>query len=139
MSEAETPPAARGPDLESPVPALVARVYAEAGTPTRSKVIACLLGAVGPLAMAALAGGSFARFLVRSTSDSLVVSAEEARRFSESQVLELARYVWQASPAAFARVAELLQAEDPMFARSLAGGLLVLVLGAIAKGKRRRG
>ena len=102
-------------------------------------MIACLLGAVGPLAMAALAGGSFARFLVRSTSDALVVSADEARRFSESQVLELARYVWQASPTAFARVAELLQAEDPMFVRSLAGGLLVLVLGAIAKGKRRQG
>ena len=139
MSEAEKPRAARGPDLESPVPALVARVYAEAATPTRPKVIACLLGAVGPLAMAALAGGSFARFLVRSTSDALVVSADEARRFSESQVLELARYVWQASPTAFARVAELLQAEDPMFVRSLAGGLLVLVLGAIAKGKRRQG
>ena len=137
MSEAAATPIPIEGGLDSPVPALVARIYAESPTPVRSKLIACLLGAVGPLAMAALAQGSFGLFLLRSSSNALIVSAEEARRFTESQVLELARYVAQASPAVFLRLAELLQDEDPMFARTLAGGLLVLALGAYAKRKRR--
>jgi hypothetical protein len=124
---------------ESPVPELVARVYAESPWPVRSKLVGRLLAAVGPLAMAAIAGGSFARYLLRSSSSALVVSVEEAQRFSEAQVLELARYVWQASPAAFASVVELLQVENPMLARSLAGGLLLLTLTAWLKGKRRPG
>lgn len=122
--------------LESPVPALVARVCTESPAPVRSKLISCLLNKVGPLAMTALAGGSFGHFLFRSSSRALIVSAEEALRFSEWQILELTRYVAQASPAAFVQVASLLQVENPMFARSLAGGLLLLALDAYAKRTR---
>jgi hypothetical protein len=125
--------------VESPVPGLVARIFCESPDPVRSRLVACLLGAVGPLAMAALAQGRFGLYLLRSSSNALVVSADEARRFTEGQVLELARYVAQACPAAFVRVAEVLQDEDPMFARSLAGGLLLLALGLYAKRRRRSG
>jgi hypothetical protein len=133
MSKSNASPAsiAAGPD--SAVPALVASIYSQSPARVRSKLIACLLGAIGPLAMAALAEGRFASFLFRSTSNAVAVSAEEALRVSEAQVLELARYVSQACPAAFVRVAQMLQAEDPMFARTLAGGLLVLALGKYMK------
>jgi hypothetical protein len=127
-----------GPQPDSPVPALVARAFLQSTASGRSKVIACLLAAVGPLAMAALAEGRFALFLLRSSSNAIAVTAEEAQRFTESQVLELARYVWQACPAVLLRVAELLQAEDPMFARSFAGGLLLVLLGTWKKGERQR-
>jgi hypothetical protein len=119
-----------GSATDSPVPALVARIYAQSATPTRAKLIACLLGAVGPLAMVALSEGRFARFLFRPSTSAIAVSTEEALQFTESHVFELARYVVQASPAIFLRVAELLQTENPLFARSLAGGLLLLTLRA---------
>jgi hypothetical protein len=122
---------------ESPVPRLVARLFADSSLAVRRKLVACLLGAAGPLAMAALADGRFARFLWTSSSNALVVSMEEARRLTEGQVLALARYAWEASPEVFSRMAELVQAEDPMALRGLAGALLVLALGARARGKRR--
>ncbi|HEX4944277.1 MAG TPA: hypothetical protein VFV55_07965 [Usitatibacteraceae bacterium] len=136
MSQENVPPIPLKAGLESPVPALVARVVTESPAPVRSKLITCLLSEVSPLAMVALAQGSFGHFLSRSSSNALIVTAEEARRFTESQILELARYVAQACPAAFVQVANLLQAENPMFTRSLAGGLLFLALDAYVKRKR---
>jgi hypothetical protein len=136
VSNGSAAPNPIGTGPESPLPGLVARICAQSSAQVRSKVIACLLGAIGPLAMAALAEGRFAMFLFRSSSNAVMVSAEEARRFSESQVLELARYVAQACPSAFMRVAEMLQAEDPMFASSLAGGLFLLALRACMKRPR---
>jgi hypothetical protein len=87
----------------------------------------------GPLALAALAEGRFARFLLRSSS----VTLEEARRLTEGQVLALARYAWEASPEVFSRLAEVLRSEDPMLLRTLTGALFVLALAAQARGKRR--
>jgi hypothetical protein len=137
MSRDDAPQATLPEGIESPVPVHVARIYAESPAPVRSKLLACLLQAVGPLAMAALAQGSFGLFLLRSSSNALIVSAEEARRITEWQVLELTRYVAQACPAMFAQVSLLLQAENPGFARTLAGGLLLVALGAYAKARRR--
>lgn len=123
--------------VDSPVPSLVARLFSQSPLAVRRKLVACLLGVAGPLALAALADGRFARFLLRSPTEALVVSLEEARRLTESQVLALARYAWEASPEVFARMVGMLQLEDPMLFRSLVGALLLFALGARARGKRR--
>ncbi len=101
------------------------------------KVVACLAGAAGPLALAALAEGRFSRILLRSSPETLGVSLEEARRLTEGQVLALARYAWEASPQVFARLAEMLQAEDPMLLRTLTGALFLLAMGMRSRGNRR--
>jgi hypothetical protein len=137
MSQADGPPDPCPDGLDSPVPDLVARVYAESPARVRSKLITCLLRALGPLSMAALAQGSFSLFLLRASSNALFVTAEEARRITETQVLELARYVAQACPAVFVQVAQLLQAENPEFARTLTGGLLLVAISAYAKARER--
>ena len=93
---------------------------------------------VDEVALAALAEGRFSRILLRSPSDALGISLEEARRLTEGQVLALARYAWEASPQVFARLAEMLQAEDPMLLRTFTGALFLLALGMRSRGSRRR-
>ena len=118
------------------VPSLVARLIAESPVRVKQKLVACLLGVAGPLALASLADGRFARLLVRPPAQSLAVSLEEARRLTEGQLLSIASYAWQASPAVYGRLVELLQAENPTLLRTFTGALLLFALGERA---RRRG
>ena len=135
-SEPESDRGDGGWSADSPVPSLVARLYAESSLAVRRKLVASLLGVTGPLALAALADGGFARFLLRSSSSRLAVTLEDARRVTEVQVLALARYAWEASPQVFARLAQMLQSEDPTLLRSLTGALFLLALGMRARDKR---
>jgi len=121
---------------ESPVPSLIARLFTESPLGVRRRIVALLVGAAGPLALAALADGRFAHFLLRST-DAVRVSLDEARRLTEGQVLALARYAWEASPEVFDRLAVALASEDPALLRSLTGALFLLALSAQARMKRR--
>jgi hypothetical protein len=98
--------------------------------------VALLLGVTGPLALAALADGRFARFLLRR-ADAVRVSLDEARRLTEGEVLALARYAWEARPEVFDRLAAALASEDPTLLRTLTGALFLLALSAQARVKRR--
>ena len=121
---------------ESPVPSLIARLFSESSFAIRRKIVALLIGVAGPLALAALADGRFARFLLRST-DAVRVSLDEARRLTEGQVLALARYAWEARPEVFERLVEVLKSEDPMLLRTLTGALFLLAMSMQARAKRR--
>lgn len=120
---------------ESPVPSLIARLFSESPIGARRKILALLVGVAGPLALAALADGRFARFLLRST-DAVRISLDEARRLTEGQVLALARYAWEASPEVFERLLELLKSEDPTLLRTLTGALFLLAMSMQARAKR---
>lgn len=121
---------------ESPVPSLIARLFTESSIGVRRRIVALLVGVAGPLALAALADGRFARFMLRST-DAVRISLDEARRLTEGQVLALARYAWEARPEVFERLAEALKSEDPMLLRTLTGALFLLAMSMQARAKRR--
>lgn len=123
------------PRAESPVPSLIARLFSESSIGVRRKIVALLVGVAGPLALAALADGRFARFMLRS-SDAVRVSLDEARRLTEGQVLALARYAWEARPEVFGRLVELLKSEDPMLLRTLTGALFLLAMSMQARARR---
>ena len=126
---------------DSPLPSLVARLFSESSFGVRRRIVALLVGVAGPLALAALADGRFAHFLLRR-ADAVRVSLDEARRLTEGQVLALARYAWEASPEVFDRLAAALASEDPMLLRTLTGALFLLALSARARvkpGTRRSG
>ena len=121
---------------ESPLPSLIARLFSESSLGARRRIVALLVGVAGPLALAALADGRFARFLLRR-ADAVRVSLDEARRLTEGEVLALARYAWEASPEVFERLAQALKSEDPMLLRTFTGALFLLALSAQARAKRR--
>lgn len=120
---------------ESPVPSLTARLFSESTFAARRRIVSMLVGVAGPLALAALADGRFARFLLQSTSEAIKVSFEDVRRLTEGQVLALARYAWEASPEVFESLAQALAAEDPSLLRTVTGALFLLALSA--RGARR--
>ncbi len=131
--EVDVPADARA---ESPVPALIARLFTESSFGVRRRIVALLVGVAGPLALAALADGRFARFLLRR-ADAARVSLDEARRLTEGQVLALARYAWEASPEVFDRLAAELASQDPTLLRTFTGALFLLALTARARVRRR--
>lgn len=64
----------------------------------RARVLGRLLGLVGPLAMAVLGGGAFAKYLRFARQRLVPVALEDAGRATEGQIQELVRYVRQSHP-----------------------------------------
>ncbi len=64
----------------------------------RARVLGRLLGLVGPLALAVLAGGVFAKYLRFARHRLVPVAVEDAGRATVNQIQELVRYVRQSHP-----------------------------------------
>ena len=65
----------------------------------RARVLGTLLGFVGPLALAVLGGGSFAKYLRFARKAIVPVTLEDAARATVTQIQELVRYVQQSNPS----------------------------------------
>ncbi len=81
-----------------PPPKLVATVWSALDIKRRAGLLGTLLGSVGPLALAVVGGGVFARYLQNARWPIVPVSFEDAALATSSQVYELVRYVEQSNP-----------------------------------------
>ncbi len=81
-----------------PAPAIVASAFGQLDLNRRARVLGRLLGSVGPLALAVIGGGVFAKFLPNARLPVIPVSFEDAALATSSQVYELVRYVEQSNP-----------------------------------------
>ncbi|MGZ5154991.1 MAG: hypothetical protein ACXWCV_00360 [Caldimonas sp.] len=88
-------------------PRLVGRLYAASDRGARARLLVCLLRPLSPLGRAAVAAGVFAKFVTTDSFETLMVSMDEATRFSSDQIAELARFVQQVSPQALEQFARL--------------------------------
>ena len=82
----------------SMVPAIVARAFTAASVGLRARVLSRLLPSVGPLALAVLGGGAFAKYVHQARWSALSVSFSDAARVTSTQIYELATYVQQSNP-----------------------------------------
>ncbi len=136
--EAQIPARAAQPgaglDRQAPdIPQLVSALYSQAPVPLRTKVLECLLGPVGPLALVSIAAGAFSPLLQRLARGGIFISFEDVARFSAAHVLELARYVEQASPEVLLRLGAMI-ASNPVGIATVSGSALLLALGS-ARGR----
>lgn len=83
-------------------PAAWARSIARLEVPERARVLGRLLGLVGPLALAVLGGGAFAKYLRFARNAFVPVTREDAARATASQIHDLVRYVQQSHPGVVA-------------------------------------
>ena len=107
----QPPPPARSarPGHDAPsLPTLVASVFTKLRLVQRVRVLRRLLMATGPMALAVLGGGAFAKFVVQARWPRMSVSAEDAARLTSSQVFELVRYVEQSNPQVLQQVMVIL-------------------------------
>ena len=111
------------------IPELVSALYSQAPVPLRTKLLECLLGPVGPLALVSIAAGAFSPLLQRLARGGIFISFEDAARFSAAHVLELARYVEQASPEVLLRLGAMI-ASNPVGIATVSGSALLLALGS---------
>jgi len=109
------------------IPELVSDVYDKAPAPLRTKLLECLLGPVGPLALVAIATGAFGHLLYRLRQDGMPISLDDAARITSNQVLELARFVEQSSPDALLPLGSLI-ADSPIGVATMSGSALLLAL-----------
>ena len=84
-------------DLAS-VPAIIASAFGKLDLERRARLLGRLLGSVGPLALAVIGGGAFAKHLRNARWPEIPISLEDAAHATSSQVHELVRYVEQSNP-----------------------------------------
>ena len=130
-----TPAAASGR-----APRLLARLYGSANHVLRTRLVACLVRPLGPLALASVAAGAFTALLSRTGAGGLALAIDDAARFSQDQIAELARFVEQVQPDALLQAARLAAAHPSgigAFGASVAL-LLAVELGRGAPAPRER-
>jgi hypothetical protein len=121
-------------------PRLLARLYGSANHVLRSRLVVCLVRPLGPLALASVAAGAFTALLSRSGAGGLSIAIDDAARFSQEQVAELARFVEQVQPDALVQAARLAAAHPTgvgAFSASVAV-LLAIELGRGVRAPRHR-
>ena len=80
------------------VPSIIASAFGKLDLERRARLLGRLLGSVGPLALAVVGGGVFAKYLRNARWPEIPVSLEDAAHASSSQVHDIVRYVEQSNP-----------------------------------------
>lgn len=131
--------AAPGAAGEPPsVPALVARIFTRLHLAQRVGVLRRLLLPVGPLALAVVGGGVFAKYALQARWARLSVSLDDAAQVTSAQVYELVRYVEQANPALLQDVVASL-ARDTTVVATLGASVAAIVVQQLAHSGRGDG
>jgi hypothetical protein len=118
-----------------PFPVQMSVIFAKAGLSLRMSLLNCLLKSVGPLALAVVCGGSFARYLERTRWKEVSVSVDEAAGISAGHIQELARYVEQSNPHIIEQVAGILS-QDVMALTVLSASLLAIAVQTLERRSR---
>ncbi len=98
----------------------------------RAHVLRRLLAAVGPLALAVVGGGVFAKYLRQARWPEVPVSLEDAAQATSAQIYDLVRYVEQSDPNVVAQVLASL-AHDPVVAAALSASVAAVMIGKMAR------
>jgi hypothetical protein len=91
--------------------AVVAKAFAKIGPRLRVQVLSRLLSATGPMALAVIGGGMFAKYIGRARWPEVQVSLEDAARTTSSEIQDLVRYVEQSDPPMLRKVIALLSTD----------------------------
>lgn len=121
---------------EDAMPTIVTQAYAAASAGVRMRVLNRMLRAVGPLALAVVAGGAFARYVTQARWSALTVSLGDAARVTSSQVYELVAYVQQSNPDVVRQIASVL-ARDVSTMTTLGATVGAILIGYLSRHPRR--
>ena len=116
------------------LPALVARVYAEATPAVRGRLLQQLLLPLSLLSLAAVANGLFARLTMGDGWVQRKVSLDDANRVDASDVIALVHHVQQVSVQAVESLSKII-VSSPVLASSAAAAMQLTLL---AKQRRNR-
>jgi hypothetical protein len=116
------------PAMPGDVPTLVAALYEEAPAPLRERLLNHLLRPLGPLALAAVAAGAFARWLPSGRWSDVHARFDDGFfSIGADQVFDLANYVEQKAPELLSGLPDMLST-SPLMMGTLSGALLLMAL-----------
>jgi hypothetical protein len=113
-------------ELES-VPTIIASAFGKLNLERRARLLGRLLGSVGPLALAVVGGGAFAKYLRNARWSEVPISFEDAARATSSQVYDLVRYVEQSNPHLVDRLLTALS-QDGMTMTALGASIAAITI-----------
>jgi len=119
------------------LPVIVAASFDRLDIRQRARMLGRLLASVGPLALAVVGGGAFAKYATHARWPEIPVSIEDAARATSSQIHELVRYIEQSNPQLFNHLLESL-ARDSVTIAALGASIAALTLNRLASGHGTR-
>src|SRR5437870_4963052 len=90
------------------LPDVIAAAFDHLNITERARMLGRLLASVGPLGLAVLGEGAFAKYVTHSRLPEVPVSDEDAAHATPSQLSELVRYVQQSDPQSISRLLNLI-------------------------------
>lgn len=113
------------------VPAIVAATFGRLNVRRRARMLGRLLASVGPLALAVVGGGVFAKYVTQARLPEIPVSLEDAARATSGQIYEIVRYVQQSNPQLFGHLLDVL-ARDTTTITALSASIAALGINGLA-------
>lgn len=132
-----TPALSGSPDASPTVPVIVAASFDRLALRQRARMLGRLLASVGPLALAIVGGGAFAKYATHARWPEIPVSMEDAARVTSGQIQEIVRYIEQSNPQLFNHLLELL-ARDSATIAALGASIAALTVHRLTS-RRTRG
>ena len=123
--------AATGTVAAPTLPVIVAASFDRLDLRQRARMLGRLLASVGPLALAVVGGGAFAKYATHARWPELPVSIEDAARATSGQIHELVRYIEQSNPQLFNHLLETL-ARDSTTIAALGASIAALTINRLA-------
>ncbi len=123
------------PDGAPTLPVIVAASFDRLALRQRARMLGRLLASVGPLALAVLGGGAFAKYATHARWPEIPVSLEDAARASSGQIQEIVRYIEQSNPQLFNQLLQLL-ARDSATIAALGASIAALTVHQLASRRK---
>ena len=113
------------------LPVIVAASFDRLDIRQRARMLGRLLASVGPLALAVVGGGVFAKYATHARWPEIPVSIEDAARATSGQIHEIVRYIEQSNPQLFNHLLESL-ARDSATIAALGASIAALTINRLA-------
>jgi hypothetical protein len=113
------------------LPAIIAGAFERLNLRARARMLGRLLASVGPLALAVVGGGAFAKYVTFARLPEIPVSFEDAALATSNQIAEIVRYVQQSNPQLFSQLLHML-ARDTTTITALGASIAALTLNRLA-------
>ena len=113
------------------LPAIIAGAFVRLNLRARARMLGRLLASLGPLALAVVGGGAFAKYVTHARLPEIPVSFEDAALATSTQISEIVRYVQQSNPQMFSQLLHLL-ARDTTTITALGASIAALTINRLA-------
>ena len=120
---AASPESSSGAGGATSLPDIVAAAFDRLNIRLRARMLGRLLASVGPLALAVVGGGAFAKYVAQARWPEVPVSFEDAARATSGQIYDIVRYVQQSNPQLFSHLLDTLARDTATIAALGINGL----------------